>query len=186
LSEGKYLRSRFKRDACSEEMDRRIPLCTERIENKLTAAIEAGPDGKPDWKTRIMCNFVTDYIDGCIGEFEGTVCDDGDIQLLKDFNMPTLVTDEVLESWDVDSSFYEKCPVVKEHKERMKDKAYQEKLNVWIDKLAGVEEEKKGVDDVATFEVDAGAEAQANIGILTIPSLTYFVITLIVVYISSF
>ena len=34
-----------------------------RIENKLTAAIEAGPDGKPDWKTRIMCNFVTDYID---------------------------------------------------------------------------------------------------------------------------
>ena len=68
----------------------------------------------------------------------------------------------------------------------MKDKAYQEKLNVWIDKLAGVEEEKKGVDDVATFEVDAGAEAQANIGILTIPSHTYFVITLIVVYISSF
>ena len=68
----------------------------------------------------------------------------------------------------------------------MKDKAYQEKLNVWIDKLAGVEEEKKGVDDVATFEVDAGAEAQANIGILIIPSHTYFVITLIVVYISSF
>ena len=52
-------------------------------------------------------------LQGCIGEFEGTVCDDGDIQLLKDFNMPTLVTDEVLESWDVDSSFYEKCPVVK-------------------------------------------------------------------------
>ena len=67
----------------------------------------------------------------------------------------------------------------------MKDKAYQEKLNVWIDKLAGVEEEKKGVDDVATFEVDAGAEAQANIGILTIPSHT-FVITLIVVCIYSF
>ena len=86
---------------------------------------------------------------------------------------------------DILSIFFQKHEF-REHKERMKDKAYQEKLNVWIDKLAGVEEEKKGVDDVATFEVDAGAEAQANIGILTIPSHTYFVITLIAVYISSF
>ena len=52
-------------------------------------------------------------LQGCIGEYERTVCDDGDIQLLKDFNIPTLVKDDVLESWDVDSSFYEKCPVVK-------------------------------------------------------------------------
>ena len=44
-----------------------------RIENKLTAAIEAGPDGKPDWKTRIMCNFVTDYIDVSINNLHKNV-----------------------------------------------------------------------------------------------------------------
>ena len=71
--------------------------------------------GKKVTDKQMNSNFINIdlVLQGCIGEFEGTVCDDGDIQLLKDFNMPTLVTDEVLESWDVDSSFNEKCPVVK-------------------------------------------------------------------------
>ena len=53
------------------------------------------------------------FFQDCVGEFEGTVCDEGDITKLKDFNMPTLVTKEVLDSWNLDDSFYEKCPVVK-------------------------------------------------------------------------
>jgi len=198
FAEGKYLRVKrdvVYNDACGTLMDSKIPVCVERIQNKFMASIDAGPDGKEDWQTRMLCNFVTDFMEDCVGEFEGTVCDEGDITKLKDFNMPTLVTKEVLDSWNLDESFYEKCPVVKEHKERMKDKAYAEELNVWIDALAKAEEEGQLVDDVAGFEENVGvvvtkapslAGAESNTGVVVIPSNIYFFIALIIISKFSF
>ena len=75
----------------------------------------------------------------------------------------------------------------------MKDKAYAEELNVWIDALAKAEEEGQLVDDVADFEENAGVVvtkapsfdgAESNTGVVAIPSNIYFFIALICFVIS--
>merc|ERR1711979_162602 len=113
---------RIKRDAC-DQLQEEVTTCTMNAYKEYQNDFLAGEDGRPDWFARKACNYLTASIEDCYGKLIGDCATEEDVNDMRDQAIPGVLgqLSESMEEWDS-----EKCPVVKNHLERVKEENDEE------------------------------------------------------------
>merc|ERR1711864_69999 len=87
------------------------------------AATKAGEDGKPDFRARKSCNYLTDAVEDCGNKLIGDCNTEEQVNKMKDNQIRSVLLNlqSSVQAWD--SS---KCPTVQAHIDRMKAAASPE------------------------------------------------------------
>merc|ERR1719347_1533815 len=87
----------------------------------------AGEDGRPDWFARKACNYLIATVEDCYGKLIGDCSTEEEINEIRDQVIPGVLQQlsETVEEWDS-----EKCPVVKNHLDRVQSAAQSEEAQV--------------------------------------------------------
>jgi len=143
---------------------------------KLTSFFEilnAGPDGRKDFPQRKYCNFLTDMTEVCIGGLDDSCYNALSKFLLMDYILIDFLEEERLQKWKLNPKWdHDKCPVAKEHKEGMKNKAYWEVFQkTWKKDLEG--------NDQSEYETNMGVAASSmNLQVTIATKISFFLITM--------
>merc|ERR1719228_1686750 len=83
----------------------------------------AGEDDRPDWFARKACNYLTATVEDCYGKLIGDCNTEEDVNDMRDQAIPGVLEQlsENVEEWDS-----EKCPVVKNHFDRVKEETSED------------------------------------------------------------
>merc|ERR1712142_676317 len=112
----------------------------------------AGDDGRPDWFARKNCNYLTASVEDCYGKLIGDCATEEDVNELRDQALPGVLgqLSESTEGWDS-----EKCPVVKNHLERVKEETAEDD-DAQVESAAQKEEEtdEASVDSADNSEIE--------------------------------
>merc|ERR1711862_5767 len=138
---------RIKRDAC-DQLQEEIHVCTMKAYEEYQSAMAEGEDGRPDWFARKNCNYLTASVEDCYGKLIGDCATEEDVNELRDQALPGVLgqLSESTEGWDS-----EKCPVVKNHLERVKEETAEDD-DAQVESAAQKEEEN---DDEEETEEEA-------------------------------
>merc|ERR1719334_792355 len=98
----------------------------------------AGEDGRPDWFARKACNYLTATVEDCYGKLIGDCNTEVDVNDMRDQVIPGVLQQlsETVEEWDS-----EKCPVVKNHLDRVNPLTEEDEAQV-VESAAQSEEEE--------------------------------------------
>merc|ERR1712098_412992 len=113
---------RIERDAC-DQLQEEVTTCTMNAYKEYQNDFLAGEDGRPDWFARKACNYLTASIEDCYGKLIGDCATEEDVNDMRDQAIPGVLgqLSESMEEWDS-----EKCPVVKNHLERVKEETAED------------------------------------------------------------
>merc|ERR1711892_322815 len=91
--------------------------CAARAYPVYKTAIKSGDDGKPDWKARKSCNYMTAAIDPCTSLLLGECNSNQEVDKMNEQQLKGILEklESTVEEWDSD-----KCPPVRQHIRRMK------------------------------------------------------------------
>merc|ERR1711892_495991 len=91
--------------------------CAARAYSVYKKAIKSGDDGKPDWKARKSCNYMTAAIYPCTSLLLGECNSQQEVDKMNEQQLKGILKklESTVEEWDSD-----KCPPVKQHIRRMK------------------------------------------------------------------
>merc|ERR1711931_454569 len=117
----------------------------------------AGEDGRPDWFARKACNYLTASIEDCYGKLIGDCATEEDVNDMRDQAIPGVLgqLSESSEEWDS-----EKCPVVKNHLERVKEETAED-VEAQVESAAQKEEEKEE-EEAEETQTDEASEDSAD------------------------
>merc|ERR1712098_8463 len=106
---------RIQRDVC-DQLEDEVHACTMNAFNDYKSDMLAGDDGRPDWFARKACNYLIATIEVCYGKLIGDCNTEEEINELRDQALPGVLEQlsDSIEEWDS-----EKCPVVKNHLDRV-------------------------------------------------------------------
>jgi len=112
-SSGKTLQ--VKRDAC-EQLQTDVDTCRSEAYKEYSSAMLAGHDGRPDWVARKTCNYLKAAIEDCYANLVGDCLTEEEANKRRDEEIPPTLEQlsEIVSEWDS-----EKCPVVKNHLDRV-------------------------------------------------------------------
>merc|ERR1719481_1180630 len=123
----------------------------------------AGDDGRPDWFARKNCNYLTATIEDCYGKLIGDCATEEDVNDMRDQAIPGVLgqLSESMEEWDS-----EKCPVVKNHLERVKEETAEDD-DAQVESAAqkeeeNDEEEEKEEEEAEETQTDEASEVSAD------------------------
>merc|ERR1711872_945306 len=113
---------RIERDAC-DQLQEEVTTCTMNAYKEYQSHMLAGEDGRPDWFARKACNYLTATVEDCYGKLIGDCNTEKDVNDMRDQAIPGVLEQlsENVEEWDS-----EKCPVVKNHFDRVKEETEEE------------------------------------------------------------
>merc|ERR1712142_902998 len=113
---------RIKRDAC-DQLQEEVHVCTMNAYKEYQSHMLAGEDGRPDWFARKACNYLTATVEDCYGKLIGDCNTEEDVNDMRDQAIPGVLEQlsENVEEWDS-----EKCPVVKNHFDRVKEETSED------------------------------------------------------------
>merc|ERR1711892_1443394 len=91
--------------------------CAARAYSVYKKAIKSGDDGKPDWKARKSCNYMTTAIYPCTSLLLGGCNTKQEVDKMNEHQLKGILEklESTVEEWDSD-----KCPPVGQHIKRMK------------------------------------------------------------------
>merc|ERR1719481_2168976 len=117
----------------------------------------AGEDGRPDWFARKNCNYLTATVEDCYGKLIGDCHTEEEVNELRDEVIPGVLKQlsESDEEWDS-----EKCPVVKNHLERVKEETAEDD-DAQVESAAQKEEEKEE-EEAEETQTDEASEDSAD------------------------
>merc|ERR1712142_1182531 len=121
------------------------------------SAMVDGDDGRPDWFARKACNYLTATVEDCYGKLIGDCHTEEEVNELRDEVIPGVLGQlaESMEEWDS-----EKCPVVKNHLERVKEETAEDD-DAQVESAAQKEEEN---DEEEEKEEEEAEETQTDEG----------------------
>merc|ERR1712142_225530 len=113
---------RIERDAC-DQLQEEVTTCTMNAYKEYQSHMLAGEDGRPDWFARKACNYLTATVEDCYGKLIGDCNTEEDVNDMRDQAIPGVLEQlsENVEEWDS-----EKCPVVKNHFDRVKEETSED------------------------------------------------------------
>merc|ERR1719450_1972249 len=116
-----------------------------------------GDDGRPDWFARKACNYLTASVEDCYGKMIGDCATEEEVNELRDQALPGVLgqLSESSEEWDS-----EKCPVVKNHLERVKEETAED-VEAQVESAAQKEEEKEE-EEAEETQTDEASEDSAD------------------------
>merc|ERR1712142_1315494 len=143
---------RIKRDACDQLQDE-VHICTMNAYKEYQSDFAAGEDGRPDWFARKACNYLTASVEDCYAKLIGDCATEEDVNDMRDQTIPGVLGQlaESMEEWDS-----EKCPVVKNHLERVKEETADQKEE------ENDEEEEKEEEEAEETQTDEASEDSAD------------------------
>merc|ERR1719245_2158085 len=114
-----------------------------------------GEDGRPDYFARKNCNYLTATVEDCYGKLIGDCHTEEEVNELRDEVIPGVLKQlsESDEEWDS-----EKCPVVKNHLERVKEETAEDD-DAQVESAAQKEEEN---DEEEEQEEEEAEETQTD------------------------
>merc|ERR1712142_759477 len=144
---------RIKRDAC-DQLQEEVTTCTMNAYKEYQNDFLAGEDGRPDWFARKACNYLTASIEDCYGKLIGDCATEEDVNDMRDQAIPGVLgqLSESMEEWDS-----EKCPVVKNHLERVKEETAEDD-DAQVESAAQKEEENDEEDSTETGNGENGED----------------------------
>merc|ERR1711872_651330 len=136
---------RIERDAC-DQLQEEVHVCTMNAYTEYQSAMVDGDDGRPDWFARKACNYLTASVEDCYGKMIGDCATEEEVNELRDQALPGVLgqLSESSEEWDS-----EKCPVVKNHLERVKEETAED-------------EEEKEEEEAEETQTDEASEDSAD------------------------
>merc|ERR1711872_904402 len=145
---------RIERDAC-DQLQEEVTTCTMNAYKEYQNDFLAGEDGRPDWFARKACNYLTASIEDCYGKLIGDCATEEDVNDMRDQAIPVVLgqLSESMEEWDS-----EKCPVVKNHLERVKEETAEDD-DAQVESAAQKEEEN---DEEEEKEEEEAEETQTD------------------------
>merc|ERR1712240_963193 len=145
---------RIKRDACDQLQDE-VHICTMNAYKEYQSHMLAGEDGRPDWFARKACNYLTATVEDCYGKLIGDCNTEEDVNDMRDQAIPGVLEQlsENVEEWDS-----EKCPVVKNHFDRVKEETSEDD-DAQVESAAQKEEEN---DEEEEKEEEEAEETQSD------------------------
>merc|ERR1712042_33121 len=153
---------RIKRDAC-DQLQEEVTTCTMNAYKEYQNDFLAGEDGRPDWFARKACNYLTASIEDCYGKLIGDCATEEDVNDMRDQAIPGVLgqLSESMEEWDS-----EKCPVVKNHLERVKEETAEDD-DAQVESAAqkeeeNDEEEEKEEEEAEETQTDEASEDSAD------------------------
>jgi len=149
---------RVERDACEEKQEE-VQKCQTDAYNEYTTAIAAGDDGRPDWRARKSCNYITASIEECTNQLVGDCATEEEVIDMKDGQMKGLLEQlsATIQEWDS-----EKCPAIKAYLDRnpaAEDENSGEEVAASVDTAAQEKEEEEEEEDE---ETDNGAAEDSS------------------------
>merc|ERR1712042_165911 len=148
---------RIKRDACDQLQDE-VHICTMNAYKEYQSDFAAGEDGRPDWFARKACNYLTASIEDCYGKLIGDCATEEDVNDMRDQTIPGVLgqLSESMEEWDS-----EKCPVVKNHLERVKEETAEDD-DAQVESAAQKEEENDEEEEKEEEEAEETQTGEAS------------------------
>jgi len=153
---------RIKRDAC-DQLQEEVHVCTMNAYTEYQSAMVDGDDGRPDWFARKACNYLTASVEDCYGKMIGDCATEEEVNELRDQALPGVLgqLSESSEEWDS-----EKCPVVKNHLERVKEETAEDD-DAQVESAAqkeeeNDEEEEKEEEEAEETQTDEASEDSAD------------------------
>merc|ERR1712042_421797 len=143
---------RIERDAC-DQLQEEVTTCTMNAYKEYQNDFLAGEDGRPDWFARKACNYLTASVEDCYGKLIGDCATEEDVNDMRDQAIPGVLgqLSESMEEWDS-----EKCPVVKNHLERVKVETAAQKEE------ENDEEEEKEEEEAEETQTDEASVDSAD------------------------
>merc|ERR1719347_1321578 len=116
-----------------------------------------GEDGRPDWFARKACNYLTASVEDCYGKLIGDCATEEDVNDMRDQAIPGVLgqLSESSEEWDS-----EKCPVVKNHLERVKEETAEDD-DAQVESAAQKEEENDEEEEKEEEEAEETQTAES-------------------------
>merc|ERR1712240_285211 len=147
---------RIKRDACDQLQDE-VHICTMNAYKEYQSDFAAGEDGRPDWFARKACNYLTASVEDCYAKLIGDCATEEDVNDMRDQTIPGVLGQlaESMEEWDS-----EKCPVVKNHLERVKEETAEDD-DAQVESAAQKEEENDEEEEKEEEEAEETQTAEA-------------------------
>merc|ERR1711942_209849 len=140
-----------------------VTTCTMNAYKEYQNDFLAGEDGRPDWFARKACNYLTASIEDCYGKLIGDCATEEDVNDMRDQAIPGVLgqLSESMEEWDS-----EKCPVVKNHLERVKEETAEDD-DAQVESAAQKEEEndqeeEKEEEEAEETQTDEALEDSAD------------------------
>merc|ERR1712042_31144 len=148
---------RIKRDAC-DQLQEEVTTCTMNAYKEYQNDFLAGEDGRPDWFARKACNYLTASIEDCYGKLIGDCATEEDVNDMRDQAIPGVLgqLSESMEEWDS-----EKCPVVKNHLERVEEETAEDD-DAQVESAAQKEEENEEEEAEETQTGEASEDSADN------------------------
>merc|ERR1712042_276288 len=148
---------RIKRDAC-DQLQEEVTTCTMNAYKEYQNDFLAGEDGRPDWFARKACNYLTASIEDCYGKLIGDCATEEDVNDMRDQAIPGVLgqLSESMEEWDS-----EKCPVVKNHLERVKEETAEDD-DAQVESAAQKEEENDEEEEKEEEEAEVSEDSADN------------------------
>merc|ERR1712142_179353 len=151
---------RIQRDAC-DQLQEEVTTCTMNSYKEYQNDFLAGEDGRPDWFARKACNYLTASIEDCYGKLIGDCATEEDVNDMRDQAIPGVLgqLSESMEEWDS-----EKCPVVKNHLERVKEETAEDD-DAQVESAAQKEEEndeEEETEEAEETQTDEASEDSAD------------------------
>merc|ERR1719347_1521540 len=117
----------------------------------------AGEDGRPDWFARKNCNYLTATVEDCYGKMIGDCHTEEEVNELRDDVIPGVLKQlsESDDKWDS-----EKCPVVKNHFDRVKEETSEDD-DAQVESAAQKEEENDEEEEKEEEEVEETQTAES-------------------------
>merc|ERR1719187_2269655 len=122
-----------------------------------------GEDGRPDYFARKNCNYLSATVEDCYGKLIGDCHTEVEVNELRDEVIPGVLKQlsESDEEWDS-----EKCPVVKNHLERVKEETAEDD-DAQVESAAqkeeeNDEEEEKEEEEAEETQTDEASEDSAD------------------------
>merc|ERR1719290_968572 len=117
-----------------------------------------GEDGRPDYFARKACNYLTATVEDCYGKLIGDCNTEEDVNDMRDQAIPGVLEQlsENVEEWDS-----EKCPVVKNHFDRVKEETSEDD-DAQVESAAQKEEENDEEEEKEEEEADETQTDEAS------------------------
>merc|ERR1711970_246307 len=152
---------RVERDACEEKQEE-VQKCQTDAYNEYTTAIAAGDDGRPDWRARKSCNYITASIEECTNQLVGDCATEEEVIDMKDGQMKGLLEQlsATIQEWDS-----EKCPAIKAYLDRnpaAEDENSGEEVAASVDTAAQEKEEDEETDNGAAEDSSDDPEKETT------------------------
>merc|ERR1712168_607956 len=153
---GSSLRIERDADAC-DQLREEVTTCTMNAYKEYQNDFLAGEDGRPDWFARKACNYLTASIEDCYGKLIGDCATEEDVNDMRDQAIPGVLgqLSGSMEEWDS-----EKCPVVKNHLDRVKEETSEDD-DAQVESAAQKEEENDEEEEKEEEEAEETQTAEA-------------------------